>query len=126
MKWTARSPIVHAFHPPKCRIFPLVSVATNRAAVASHGLSPNKKRPPTVDCGMVVFFGRDRRSNKVRPLQFGQGIKPPAGRISPRTYTPLNGAATPLPVRIGPHPRTLTVIMVLRWEGRGGFVLFHP
>jgi hypothetical protein len=63
LKWTARSPIGHAFHPPKCRIFPLVSVTTNRADVASHGQSPNKKRPPTVNCGMVDFFGRDRRSN---------------------------------------------------------------
>ena len=49
--------------PPKLQIFPLISIATNRAAVASHGQSPNIKRPPTVDCGMVDFFGRDRRFN---------------------------------------------------------------
>ena len=62
MQWTTRSPIGHAFHPPKRRIFPLIAVDTNRAAVPSHGQSPNIKRPPTVDCGMVEFFGRDRRS----------------------------------------------------------------
>jgi len=33
--------------------------------------------PPTVDCGMVDFSYRDRRSNSVLPLRFGQGIKPP-------------------------------------------------
>ena len=33
--------------------------------------------PPTVDCGMVDFLGRDRQSNLARPLQFGQGIKSP-------------------------------------------------
>jgi hypothetical protein len=55
LKWTARSPIGHAFHPSKRRIFPLISVATNRAAVPSHGQSPNIKWPSTVDCGMVDF-----------------------------------------------------------------------
>ena len=39
--------------------------------------SPNIKRPPTVDCGMVDFLDRDRRSNLVLPSRFGQGIKPP-------------------------------------------------
>jgi len=39
--------------------------------------SPNIKRPPTVDCGMVDFLDRDRRSNSVLPSRFGQGIKPP-------------------------------------------------
>ena len=51
---------------------------------------------------------------------------PPAGRISPRICTPINGAATPSPVRIGPHPSTTTSIMVLWWGGRGGFVLLNP
>ncbi len=48
---------------------------------------------------------------------------PPAGRISPRICTPINGATAPSPVRIGPHPSTTTSIMVLRWGGRGGFAL---
>jgi len=30
-----------------------------------------------VDCGMVNFSDRDRWSNLVLPLRFGQGIKPP-------------------------------------------------
>ena len=30
-----------------------------------------------VDCDMVDFLGRDRRSNLTRPLLFGQGIKSP-------------------------------------------------
>ena len=30
-----------------------------------------------VDCGMVDFLDRDRWSNLVLPLQFGQGNKPP-------------------------------------------------
>ena len=78
MKWTAQSPIGHAFYPPhKGRIFPLISVATNRAAIPSPADSPNIKRPPTVDCGMVEFLDRDRRSNSVLPSRFGQGIKPP-------------------------------------------------
>ena len=51
---------------------------------------------------------------------------PPAGRISPRICTPINGATAPSPVRIGPHPSTTTSIMVLWWGGRGGFGLWHP
>jgi hypothetical protein len=39
--------------------------------------SPNIKRTLTVDCGMVDFLDRDRRSNSVLPSRFGQGIKPP-------------------------------------------------
>jgi hypothetical protein len=88
--------------------------------------SPNTKRPPTVDCDMADFLDWDRRSNLVLPSRFGQGIKPPAGRILPRICTPINGAAAPSPVRIGPHPSTTTSIMVLRWGGRGGFALLHP
>ena len=89
--------------------------------------SPNTKRPPTVDCGMVVFLDRDRRSNLVLPSRFGHGINPPlAGRISPRICTPINGAVAPLPVRIGPHLSTTTLIMVLRWGSRGGFALLNP
>jgi len=30
-----------------------------------------------VDCGMVEFLDRDRRSNSVLPSRYGQGIKPP-------------------------------------------------
>jgi hypothetical protein len=37
---------------------------------------PNIKRPPAVDCSMVDFLDRDRRSNLVLPSRFGQGIKP--------------------------------------------------
>jgi hypothetical protein len=33
--------------------------------------SPNIKRPPTVDCGMVEFLDRDRRSNLVLQSRFG-------------------------------------------------------
>ena len=51
---------------------------------------------------------------------------PPASRISPRICTPINGAAAPSPVQIGPHPSTTTSIMVLRWGGRGGFAVLHP
>ena len=39
--------------------------------------SPNIKRPPMVDCGMVDFLDRDKRSNLVLPSRFGQGNKPP-------------------------------------------------
>ncbi len=39
--------------------------------------SPNIKRPLTVNCGMVDFLDRDRRSNSVLSSRFGQGIKPP-------------------------------------------------
>ncbi len=45
--------------PPQASNIPPISVATNRAAVASHGQSLNIKRPLTVYCGMVDFFGRD-------------------------------------------------------------------
>jgi hypothetical protein len=80
-----------------------------------------------VDCGMVDFLDRDRRSNLVLPSRFGQGIKPPsAGQIFPRICTPINGAAALPPVQIGPHPSTTTSIMVLRWGGRDGFALLHP
>jgi hypothetical protein len=39
--------------------------------------SPNIKRAPTVDCGMIDFWGRDRWSYLARPSRFGQGIKSP-------------------------------------------------
>ena len=32
---------------------------------------------PPVDCGMVDFLDRDRRSNLVLPSRFGQGNNPP-------------------------------------------------
>jgi hypothetical protein len=51
---------------------------------------------------------------------------PPAGRISPRICTRINGAAAPSPDQIGPHPSTTTLIMVMRWGGRGGFAVLHP
>jgi len=54
-----------------------------------------------------------------------EGIKTPAGQILPRICTLLNGAAAPSPVRIGPHPSTTMLIMVLQWGGRGGFALLH-
>ena len=88
MKWTARSPIGHAFHPPQASNISLISVATNRAAVLSHGQSPNIKRSPTVDCGMVDFLDRDRRSNSVLPSRFGQGIKPPCQPIFAQNMHP--------------------------------------
>jgi hypothetical protein len=44
----------------------------------------------------------------------------------PRICTLINGAAAPSPVRIRPHPSTTTLIMVLRWGGRGSFALLHP
>jgi hypothetical protein len=71
--WPCRPP------PPKRRIliFPLISVATNRATAPSHGRFAGQKRLLVVDCGMVDFLDRDRWSNLIRPLQFGQGINPP-------------------------------------------------
>jgi hypothetical protein len=63
--------------PLKHRIFPLISVTTNRPPFHPPADSPNIKRPPTVDCGMVDFLDRDRQSNLVLPSRFGQGIKPP-------------------------------------------------
>ena len=53
-------------------------------------------------------------------------LNPPAGRILPKICTPINGAAAPSPVRIGPHPSTTMSIMVLWWGGCGGFALLHP
>ncbi len=79
-----------------------------------------------VDCGMVDFLDRDRRFNLVRPSRFGQGIKYPRRPNFAQNMHPLNGAAAPLPVRLGPHPNTPALIMVLGWGDRGGFVLLHP
>ena len=88
MKWTARSPIANAFQPPKRRIFPLISVTTNRAAVLSHGRFANTKRPPSVDCDMVDFWTRidgpiwsshrdsARVSNPPRRPNFAQNMHP--------------------------------------------------
>ena len=79
-----------------------------------------------VDCVMVDFLDRDRRSNSVLPSRFGQGIKPPRQPNFAQNMHPYNRAAAPLPVRIGPHPSTTTSIMVLRWGARGGFALLNP
>ena len=125
LKWFARSPIGHAFHPPQASNISLISVTTNRAAVLSHGRFANTKRPPSVDCDMVDFWTRIDGPIWSSHRDSARVSNPPAGRISPRICTPLNGAAAPSPVRIGPHPSTLTSIMVLRWGGRGGFVLLH-
>ena len=51
---------------------------------------------------------------------------PCAGRISPRICTPINGAAAPSPVRIGPHLSTKMSLMVLRWGGSGSFCVIAP
>jgi hypothetical protein len=77
LKWTARSPIGHAFCPPKRRIFPPILSPQTGPPFRPPANSPNIKRPPTVDCGMVEFLDRDKQSNSVLPSRFGQGIKPP-------------------------------------------------
>ncbi len=58
---------------------------------------------------MVDFLDRDRRSNSVRPSRIGQGIKSPRRPNFAQNMHPLNGAAAPSPVWLGPHPNTPNV-----------------
>ena len=102
LKWTARSPIANAFHPPQASNIP-----------------PNFRR---LVVWLSFWTGIDgpiwsshRDSARV--------TKPTAGRISPSICTPIYGATAPSPVPIG---CTTTLIMVLQWGGRGGFALLHP
>ncbi len=58
-----------------------------RANMDAEGKLLNIKRPPTVDCGMVDFLDRDRRSNSVAHRDSARVSNPPAGRILPRICT---------------------------------------
>jgi len=127
LKWTTRSPIANAFHPPQASNIPLnfrrhkqgrrsVPWPIHRTLRGPRRLIVVWLRFWTVIDGPIWSSHRD--SARV--------TNPPAGRILPRICTPIYGAAAPLPVRIGPHPSTTTSIMVLRWGGRGGFALLHP
>jgi hypothetical protein len=109
--------------PPKCRIFPLISVATNRAAVLSPADSPNIKRPPTVDCGMVEFLDRDR---SVLPSRFGQGIKPPRRPNFAQNMHPNKRCRRSLarPNRTTPEYHDVDHGVAVGWQG--DFWLLHP
>jgi hypothetical protein len=63
--------------PLKRQIFPLVSVTTNRAAVAHHGQSTNIKRTLTVDCGMVDFFSAGIDFQLGPPIAIQPGYQTP-------------------------------------------------
>ena len=112
--------------PLKRQILPLISVATNRAAVPSPGRFAKLKRPPTVDCGMVDFLDRDRRSNLVLPSRFGQGNKPPCQPNVAQNMHPNKWCRHSLARPNRTTPEYHASIMVLRWGGRGGFALLHP
>jgi len=115
LKWTAWSPIGHAFYPPQ-----------------ESNIPPNFRRHKQGRRSVPRPIHRTLRGPRrliVRWLIFWTGINgpiwsshrdsarvwnPPAGQISPRICTPINGAAAPSPVRMGPHPSTTTSIMMLR------------
>jgi len=81
LKWTARSPIGHAFHPPYVsNIPPNFRCHKQGRRFVPRPIRRTKKRPPAVDCGMVDFLDRDKWSSSVLSLRFGQGIKPPRRR----------------------------------------------
>ena len=125
LKWFARSPIGHAFHPPQASNIPPNFRHHKQGRRSVPRTIRQHKEPPSVDCDMVDFWTMIDGPIWSSHRDSARVSNPPAGRILPRICTPLNGAAAPSPVRIGPHPNTLTSIMVLRWGGRGGFVLLH-
>jgi hypothetical protein len=78
-----------------------------------------------VDCGMVDFLDRDKRSNLVLPSRFGQGNKPPRRSNIAQNMHPNKRCRRSLARPNRTTPSTTTSIMVLRWGGRGGFAFLH-
>jgi hypothetical protein len=77
LKWVAWSPISHSFPPHQASTIPPNFRCHKHSRLSVTRPIRQPTRHPTVDCGIVDFFGRDRQTNLARPLQFGQGIKPP-------------------------------------------------
>ena len=63
-------------HPQSVNFSPIFCRHKQSRLSVPH-LNCQPKRYPMVDCGMVDFLDRDRRSNSVLLSRFGQGIKPP-------------------------------------------------
>ena len=88
-------------------------------------ISDSSDMIPPVDCGMVDFLERDRRSNLVLPLRFGQGSKPPRRPNIALNMHPNKRCRRSLARPNPTTPEYHDVMMVLRWGGRGGFALMH-
>ena len=115
LKWTTRSPIAHAFHPPQAsNIPPNFRCHKQGCRSVPRPIRRTQRGLRRLIVLWLIFWtgingpiwSSHRDSAKVS--------NPLAGRISPRICTPINGAAAPSPVRIGAHPSTTTSIMVLR------------
>ncbi len=77
LKWAARSPIGHSFPPHQVSNIPPNFCRHKHSPLSVTRPIRRPTRHPTVDCGIVDFFNRDKRTNLACPLQFGQGIKSP-------------------------------------------------
>jgi len=127
LKWAARSPIGHSFPPHQASNIPpnFRRHKQGRRSVP-RPIHRTLRGPRWLIVVWLIFWtgidGPIRSSHR----DSARVSNPPAARILPRICTPINGAAAPSPVRIGPHPSTTMSIMVLRWGGRGGFALLHP
>ena len=75
---------------------------------------------------MVDFLDRDRRSNLVFLLRFGQGIKPPCRLNFAQNMHPIKQCRRSLARLNRTTPEYHDIDMVLQWGGLGGFALLHP
>jgi hypothetical protein len=80
-----------------------------------------------VDCGMVDFLDRDRRSNSVLPSRFGMGIKPPRRPNFAQNMHPNKRCRRSLarPNRTTPEYHDVDHGVAVG-GGHGGFALLNP
>ena len=103
-KWTARSPIGHGFHSPKASNIPpnFRRHKQGRRSIP-RPIRRTLRGPRRLIVVCLIFWtGIDSPIWSSR-CDSARVTNPPAGRILPRIYTPINGAAAPSPVRIGLH-----------------------
>jgi len=126
LKCTVRSPIGHYFHPPRAlHIPPNFRCHKQGRRSVPRPICQTKRGLRRLIVTWLTFWTGIDRPIRSSHHDSARVSNPPTGRISPRICTPINGAAAPSPVQIGPHPSTTTSIIVLRWGGRGGFALLH-
>ena len=127
MIWTTWSPIAHVFHPPQASNIP--SNFRRHKQGRRSVLRPIFRTQRGLRRLIVIWLICWTRIHGPIWSSYCDSTRvsnPPAGQIFPRICTPINGAAAPSAVRIGPHPSTTTTIMVLRGGWPRRFYIIAP
>jgi hypothetical protein len=135
LKWTARSPIAHAFHPPQASNIPpnFRRHKQGRRSVP-RPIRRTQRGLRRLIVIWLIFWTRIDGPIWSSYHDSARVSNPPAGRILPRICTPINGAATspPCPNRTTPEyhdvdhgvavgqPRQFYIIAPIAFEGGTG------